>query len=66
MDHRQQTETSPAQWAAPMAVGVLLLLYAFATWLMSEGEANPAFVLLAVTLGVGALAWGYYAKARRG
>lgn len=63
---QQQTQTKPQQqWAPPMAVGVLLLLYGFATWLMSEGEANPAILLIAGVLGVGALSWGYYVKNRR-
>ena len=48
-----------------MAVGALLLLYGLGLWLMSDGDAEPALVLLAALLGATALGWGYYVKSRR-
>ena len=51
-------------YVPPIAVGVLLCLYGLGLWLMSDGEANPALVLLAVALGAAAVAWGLYQRAR--
>ena len=64
MESKDMTRPT-ATWAMPMAVGALLLLYGLGLWLMSEGEANPALVLLAAVAGVAALAWGYYVKSRQ-
>ena len=61
----KETTRPAATWAMPTAVGALLLLYGLGLWLMSEGEANPALVLLAAVAGVAALAWGYYVKSRQ-
>lgn len=61
MGNNQKPDTS---YLPPMGVGVLLLLYAVATWLMSDGEANPALIVLAGLLGVCALGWGFYRRER--
>lgn len=53
-----------ATYAAPIAVGVLLVLYAVALLLMSGGEANPALVLLFGLLGVCAAGYGFYRRER--
>ena len=61
----QSTETR--SWRAgipPVAVGVLLLLYGLGLFLMSDGEAEPALILLAACLGAGAIAWGAYVMRR--
>ena len=51
-------------YVPPIAVGVLLFLYGVGLWLMSDGEANPALVLLAFALGAVAIAWGLYRRSR--
>lgn len=51
--------------AAPVAVGVLLLLYGLGLFVMSDGEANPALVLLAAVLGLACIAWGLRGMFRR-
>lgn len=53
-----------ATYAAPIAVGALLVLYAIALLLMSGGEANPALVLLFGLLGVCAAGYGFYKRDR--
>ena len=65
MESKETTPKPTAAWAMPMAVGALLLLYGLGLWLMSDGDAEPALVLLAALLGATALGWGYYVKSRR-
>ena len=49
----------------PVAVGALLLLYGLGMFLMSEGEASPALLLLVATLRATCIWWGFRAGAGR-